>query len=417
MTCVVERQELETVLTDANQGHLLDHYERLSDDEKSALSETILKSGFDFKHLNHVLRDSLVLLDQSQPDAQGAKDTIRPPTAGEVVDVAALRRSDPAQLQSLEEKGLLEVVARGEAAVLLLAGGSGSRLGFAPPKGMFVNPHLKGNRSLFQWHCERVLKVERLALAALCKESGVSPASIHSRTVSTSSVSTPQVLNRSQHSSNSPSSHPSTPSNATGVFTPRIQVLIMTSEQNNEDIQKFFIKKKYFGLKSDQVHFFQQQSLPCYDEATGKILMASESTMCVAPGGNGGVYASLAAPIRQTTTFGDKKPSSSSIRSDSTPVTETTGSLLDLLTARGVQQVQIFNVDNVLAKVADPLLYGYTRQCNAAVVVKTSSKVSPEERVGVFARRNDRWGVVEYTEIGGPCDRSQRGWLPAVQLR
>ncbi|EPY41558.1 UDP-N-acetylglucosamine pyrophosphorylase [Angomonas deanei] len=128
--------------------------------------------------------------------------------------------------------------------------------------------------------------------------------------------------------------------------------------------------------------------------------MASESTMCVAPGGNGGVYASLAAPIRQTTTFGDKKPSSSSIRSDSTPVTETTGSLLDLLTARGVQQVQIFNVDNVLAKVADPLLYGYTKQCNAAVVVKTSSKVSPEERVGVFARRNDRWGVVEYTEIG-----------------
>src|SRR5207237_10643700 len=53
-----------------------------------------------------------------------------------------------------------EVLRRGEVAVLVVAGGQGSRLGFERPKGMFpIGP--VSNKSLFQLHAEKVLALAR----------------------------------------------------------------------------------------------------------------------------------------------------------------------------------------------------------------------------------------------------------------
>ena len=50
------------------------------------------------------------------------------------------------------------MIAKGEVAALLLAGGQGTRLGTNAPKGCY-NIGLPSGKSLFAYHCERLIKV------------------------------------------------------------------------------------------------------------------------------------------------------------------------------------------------------------------------------------------------------------------
>ena len=52
-------------------------------------------------------------------------------------------------------------LAQGKLALLILAGGAGTRLGFNGPKGKF-RVKSPSNKSLFQFHCERVRRLELL---------------------------------------------------------------------------------------------------------------------------------------------------------------------------------------------------------------------------------------------------------------
>lgn len=321
----MQKSELQAVLAGSGQEHILGAYDVLNPDERKELAKEITSSGLDFKHLNVVLKESLALLDSATAQAT----TIEPPPASALFDVNALRHSQPDLLRQIRLKGL-EAVAQGKTAVLLLAGGSGTRLGVTIPKGLFTCERLRESKSLFEVHCEKVVRIQQLASEAF----------------------------------------PATPSG-------KITVLVMTSEQNDTETREFFAAHMFFGLDAGQVHFFRQSSLPCYDEATGRILMASPYNMCMAPGGNGGVYQCLAQA--------------------QDGATET---VLDMLKRTGVEYVQTFNVDNLLARIADPLFYGYAITEGAHVTVKTTPKVGPDERVGVFARTDGQWGVVEYTEIG-----------------
>ena len=59
-------------------------------------------------------------------------------------------------------------LAAGRCGVILVAGGQGTRLGFAQPKGMFpIGPISR--RSLFQVHVEKILAVARGATACACR--------------------------------------------------------------------------------------------------------------------------------------------------------------------------------------------------------------------------------------------------------
>ncbi|RLN94480.1 hypothetical protein BBJ28_00006218 [Nothophytophthora sp. Chile5] len=151
--------------------------------------------------------------------------------------------------------------------------------------------------------------------------------------------------------------------------TPQVPWLIMTSEMNHEATVVFFRDNQFFGLSRAQLHFFCQGTLPCFTE-DGRFILETASRLACASDGNGGIY----------------------------PALKRSG-LLDLLDQRDVQYLHVFSVDNVLCKVADPVFIGYSMDQDADCANKVVWKARPDESVGVLAKRNGAYCVVEYSEL------------------
>ncbi len=125
----------------------------------------------------------------------------------------------------------------GKVGAVLLAGGQGTRLGFAQPKGMYPIGCVSGN-SLFQILAEQVVAIsERFG-------------------------------------------HP-------------IPYLVMTSEGTHHETIEFFESNAYFGLNRQDVFFFQQGYSPCLDAQTGQLLLADPGSLKMSPDGHGGLLAAL----------------------------------------------------------------------------------------------------------------------------
>jgi len=131
-----------------------------------------------------------------------------------------------------------EALRAGRVAAFTVAGGQGTRLGFAGPKGTFpVTPVLE--KPLFQVFAEKILAA----------------------------------------------------SHRYGVVLPWY---VMTSAVNHADTVAFFETHQHFGLQTDQVRFFQQGLMPAVDQA-GKIILSGKGTIAMSPDGHGG---SLRALVR-----------------------------------------------------------------------------------------------------------------------
>jgi len=131
-----------------------------------------------------------------------------------------------------------QALAAGTVAVITVAGGQGTRLGFEHPKGMFpIGP--VSQRTLFQIFAEQVL------------------------------------ARRRRHQAELP-------------------WCIMTSDATHAETVAFFQQHNFFGLTPDSIHFFQQGSLPALDAATGQLLLAAPGQLALSPDGHGGLVTALA---------------------------------------------------------------------------------------------------------------------------
>ncbi|WP_164100730.1 UTP--glucose-1-phosphate uridylyltransferase [Candidatus Laterigemmans baculatus] len=130
-----------------------------------------------------------------------------------------------------------ESLRRGEVAVLIVAGGQGTRLGFDQPKGMFPVGPLSG-RTLFQFFADRLKAVARR----------------YGRTV---------------------------------------PLYLMTSPATHEETLAYLQANDYLGLGRDDVHVFCQGTMPAVDRESGKLLLAERDSLALSPDGHGGTVAAL----------------------------------------------------------------------------------------------------------------------------
>jgi UDP-N-acetylglucosamine/UDP-N-acetylgalactosamine diphosphorylase len=105
--------------------------------------------AIDFEYVNHIFRASMAAAEVPAAPAEP------------VADVITLKATSDEQRAAWREQGL-RLIAEGKLAVLLLAGGQGTRLGSSAPKGCY-NIGLPSKKSLFQLQAERLLRLQALA--------------------------------------------------------------------------------------------------------------------------------------------------------------------------------------------------------------------------------------------------------------
>jgi UDP-N-acetylglucosamine/UDP-N-acetylgalactosamine diphosphorylase len=207
--------ELSAALKHHRQDHLLVHLETLAGSDKEAFATRLAQ--IDWEELEHAAEP---------PDLA----EIGP---SRVFDFAA-RATRAAQLREVGESCLLA----GQVAILMVAGGQGTRLGLTAPKGCFpIAPH--SNKTIYQLQAEKVLSLSRRC-------------------------------NRS------------------------VPFLVMTSPMTDVETRAFFVQHQNFGLQSEQVRFFSQSTVPSLD-ADGRALLAGPGKLLENPDGHGGCFTALVA--------------------------------------------------------------------------------------------------------------------------
>ena len=148
-----------------------------------------------------------------------------------------------------------------------------------------------------------------------------------------------------------------------------IHFFIMTSDKNNDATIKFLTEHAFFGYKAEYVHFFKQEMAAATDY-NGKIYLEEKGKLSTSPNGNGGWFVSMK-----------------------------NAGLLDVVKKEGIEWLNIFAVDNVLQRIADPCFVGATLQKNCVVGAKVVRKNAPDEKVGVMCLEDGRPSIVEYYEL------------------
>ena len=71
----------------------------------------------------------------------------------------------------------------------------------------------------------------------------------------------------------------------------------------------------------------------------------------------------------------------------------------DFMKQEGIEWLNVFAVDNVLQKIADPCFIGATLAKNCEVSAKVVKKNHPDEKVGVICLEDGHPSIVEYYEL------------------
>lgn len=207
----------------------------------------------------------------------------------------------------------IELLKSGKAACLTVAGGQGTRLGFDGPKGTYPIGPVSG-RTLFEYFAQSIARAEE-------------------------------------------------------KFGAPIRWYIMTSALNREATEKFFRENNDLGLRSDQLFFFTQGTMPAigYD---GKLLMSSPDSLALSPDGHGGTLLALRK-----------------------------SGALEQMKKDGVEYISYFQVDNPLVPVVDPLFIGMHALEKADMSAIMLAKTNAFEKLGNFCVTNGHLEIIEYSDL------------------
>lgn len=280
--------DIKTKLEYYNQEHLLTFYNELDDSKKKKLLDQI--NSINFELINDLYKN---INTSEKFDNITSMESFK--TNEEYISLG------------------LESTKRGEYALVTMAGGQGTRLGFDGPKGCYILGD-GINKSLFEIQCDKLKNIY----------------------------------------------------DKCNVYIPWY---IMTSNSNDGETIRFFEINNYFDYPKDKIEFFVQGELPIVD-TTGKILLESKSFIKMGANGSGGVFNAL----------------------------EEYG-LLDKMKDAGIKWIFIGGIDNVLLPVDDLDLVGFSIKNNYLASSKIILKSCPEEKVGVFCKKNGKPSVIEYIEM------------------
>jgi len=211
-------EKAKSLLEANNQSHVLKFWGTLDATAQQRLLKQI--ASLDFSSIER-MKQTLT--------QKAAVTVLADPIAPEVVEFTPKSHADA---YSAGEKELRA----GKVAVLLVAGGQGSRLGYEGPKGAYAIGPIT-NKPLFYFHSRKIL-------------------GMNSR------------------------------------YQTRIPFYIMTSDVNDAATQAHFAENNYFGLNKEDVIFFQQGVWPALTPE-GKIILDQPGHIFMSPDGHGGTISAL----------------------------------------------------------------------------------------------------------------------------
>lgn len=280
-----------------NQLHILNLLNLLEGNEKKQLEEQILSINFEqIKNIyEKIKKDNYVLSKNIKPI--------------NYINKQSIEQEKKDFLQKIGE----EIIKNNRYAVVTMAGGQGTRLGFNGPKGTYKLSLDGKEKYIFEILVDTLKKSK--------EKYGVLP-----------------------------------------------YWYIMTSKENNEETIRFFEKNHFFGYEKEKIKFFAQSTLPILT-SEGKFVIENNKIK-TGSNGNGGVYQALR----------DEK-------------------IIEDMKNKKIDYVYICGVDNIMVNPIDTVFLGLSKNSNVEIASKSVAKSYPNEKVGVFCKRDNKPSIVEYIEL------------------
>ena len=294
---MTELEQIKQKLKENNQEQLIEEIKKMSKEDQEKIIKQIEQINFD--EINNLYN----LTKQNHTKNAGKIEPIN------YIDKEKITKEGEEEAKEIGEK----IIKNNQYAVVTMAGGQGTRLGWKGPKGTYKLDIGENGKYIFQILTETLKKSK--------EKYGILP-----------------------------------------------YWYIMTSEQNYDETVLFMQEHDFFGYEKEKVKFFKQGELPMLTK-DGKILI-EDGKIKTGSNGNGGVY------------FAMKKQN-----------------IINDMKSKGIKWVYICGVDNIMVNPIDPVFVGLTVKNKMQVASKSVAKAYPEEKVGVFCKRDNKPSTVEYIEL------------------
>lgn len=289
--------DLEEKLKKYNQEQIIVEIEKMDKEEQEKIAKQIEEIDFD------EVQKLYKLTKENHVTNNGKIEPIN------YIDLEKISEEEKEEAKKIGEN----IIKKNEFAVVTMAGGQGTRLGWKGPKGTYKLDIGEKEKYIFEILTENLMKAKELY----------------------------EILP---------------------------YWYIMTSKQNYKETVTFLEEHNFFGYEKDKIKFFMQGELPMLTE-DGKIVI-EENRIKTGSNGNGGVYVAM----KNQNIINDMK-------------------------SKNVKWVYICGVDNIMVNPISPIFIGETIKNNMQIASKSVAKAYPEEKVGVFCKRNNKPSTVEYIEL------------------